>query len=99
MNSLGIICTPEEYARSFQDPLLHCLTRTETIGVIVSTSSRMPTFNKFLTFPKMKTEAAFLSLIAVLYVVALVLVRWCSYIYKSLNDAEFVLLAERHLEN
>ncbi|KAK0195075.1 hypothetical protein F5146DRAFT_1109451 [Armillaria mellea] len=36
---LGIICTPEEYARQASDPSLHCLTRGQSIGLTIVAES------------------------------------------------------------
>lgn len=61
---LGVVCTAEEWAdsqlsdnKNSTHPMLHCLTRGQSIGLTVT------------------TQAAFISLIAVLYLFVLIVVR------------------------
>ena len=83
----GVICTPDEYQRSLQDPSIHCLTRAESIGLTVS--ELLACILHFLTLFGMQqigTEAGMLSLLAILYVVFLIVVRY-NY-YDKINDPE-----------
>ena len=99
---LGIICTPEEYARSLQpeDPLLHCLTRNETIGLIVSTSFCVP-ISQISNLSEDEDGSRFLVFDRCLVCRlpcpgTLLVLQICLSI---MQHAEVVLPAEHHLEN
>ena len=71
----GIICTPDELVFSLANPtVLYCLTRGDSLGLMVSHSSLLPRRLFQILGLQIATLACFLSLIALCYVFAVILV-------------------------
>jgi hypothetical protein len=86
MMSDGYICTPEDLAlsRNSSVPLVYCLTRGQSFGLLVEwfslTSHRQPFWQPY----QLNAESAVISLIAVTLVFGLLLVS-CSYLVQLLR--------------
>ena len=71
-------CTPKEYQRSLlHDGTILCLTKGSTIGLVVShiLSTTVSAFKR-LTLYQVIVEAAFVSLVAISWLFAIIIVCW-----------------------
>ena len=89
----GIVCTPTEYALSREDPhSLYCLTRNETIGLTVKSFDS--SYRHHLTRNyQIVSQAGLLSLVALSYVFAIILVR----LYPAANSLRLTIYEQRNL--
>ena len=70
---LGIVCTPAQYEQSLTASSIYCLTRNDTIALMVGSSGLLLPLSD--TRNQAPTLAALVSLFALSFVFAIVLVR------------------------
>jgi len=73
----GIICTPNELAFSSANPAaLHCLTRGDTVGLMVGYFFSVTDHSSItgFTHTQLITQSSYVSLIALVYVFSVILV-------------------------
>jgi len=66
----GIICSDTDYERSLHDHSITCLTRSSTIGVVVS--HQLPGCSMPLSQAQLTVESGFVSILSILFVFGLI---------------------------